>query len=873
MNSKSFWLIGASAIALLSTPAMAQDEPADTVGEDIVVQGFREALESAQAVKRDSDQIVDSVVAEDIGKLPDQTVAESVARITGVSVERSNGEASSVRVRGLPDLTTTYNGREVFTAQGRYVQLQDFPSGTIGRIDVYKTSAANLPEAGIAGEIDLKAQKPFNFKDMRIAGGIAGVHWRQSQRVGYDANLLVSNRWDTGNGEIGFLVGGSYAVNYAGDSLRQTSQTIQTRTTAPVGIRYPAEIAFDTVASNRNRPSISAVLQWRPSPDLELYGDFLYQGFHSEGGSRTLRAQAGTGATVTDVVFCPGSTLNVCQMTANGAAGNPVTSGTGAQGSDTNTYHAGGGFIWKLGGTRITGDVGYTDSTFTTAAFVLNARTNIVPARQLDFADPAGGGAVQIVGVNLADPASWRLMSFNESGSQASGKGWQGRLDADIPLELSIFDKLQIGVRYTGRDARSEAYTVTAQTYLNATAPQIAALQFTAQPLSYYNVPPAFKGDEANFPRTWYSPTRDSVYDNRGYLRSLIAGRSPDTPTRTPQYFANERTYAAYAQTHYDFDVGSVRIDGQIGIRAVRTENDLRLSVAGPTTTSSYEDYLPNVSARIRLTPKLQARAAFTMTSSRPGFNQFNPVLNVQLPCSVAGAQCFTSGNPALQPIKSKNYDASLEYYFSRSGSATVQIFRREVDGFISTTQVEVNDPTLGLIYVTRPENAQSGYMQGVEVGFRTFLKVASLPQWMQNFGVLANYTYLDHGAELPSNQAALKPGIQPLPNTSSHLANAQVFYETKTLSLRASYNYRSSFQEYRILGNAVVRTIERGRGILDLSASISPTDFMSLSFSASNVLNTPVRNFSEFTAVGDGYDWQVGYRESVYRIGARFRF
>jgi outer membrane receptor protein involved in Fe transport len=55
------------------------------------VTGLRRSLQGAQAIKRDLDQIVDAIVAEDIGKLPDNNAAESLARITGVQVTRSLG--------------------------------------------------------------------------------------------------------------------------------------------------------------------------------------------------------------------------------------------------------------------------------------------------------------------------------------------------------------------------------------------------------------------------------------------------------------------------------------------------------------------------------------------------------------------------------------------------------------------------------------------------------------------------------------------------------------------------------------------------------------------------------------------------------------
>src|SRR5690606_14593997 len=116
-----------------------------------------------------------------------------------------------VRVRGLPDLSTTYNGREVFTAEGRYVQLQDFPSNSVARIDVYKAASANLLEPGLAGLIDVRSRKPLDFKGSRVVGAVTGLHWHQSQKTGVEANLLLSTRWSTGIGDMGFLVEGSYA--------------------------------------------------------------------------------------------------------------------------------------------------------------------------------------------------------------------------------------------------------------------------------------------------------------------------------------------------------------------------------------------------------------------------------------------------------------------------------------------------------------------------------------------------------------------------------------------------------------------------------------------------------------------------------------
>lgn len=858
--------------------SIAQEAPA----EDIVVTGFRASLQTAQTIKRNSDDIVDSIVAEDIGKLPDATGAESLARVTGVQVDRTSGEAAGVRVRGLPDLTTTYNGREVFTAEGRQVALQDFPSNSIARFDVYKSSSANLVEAGIAGEIDVRSRKPFDIKGSRIAGGITGQHWRQSQRLGVDASLLISKRWDTGIGEIGILVEGSYTDNNFMDAFRNNSQSILNRTTDPVG-RYPANVSIEVPTAVRYRPSASAALQWRPSKELEFYADFLFQGFRGNGYSRLLTVGTGTGAALSNVKYCDGSTTLICSMTATG--GDPVTGNQAGQFSGTNTYHGGGGFIWSPGSFKVTGDVALTDSRFTSTTFLLNYRLNAIPTRIFNFNDPAGGGGgtVQIPDVNLTDPASYRMTGITDTGFSNHGRSVQGRLDMEVPVNLSFLDKIQAGVRYTTRDADSASYSVTA----NATN---TSLFYPTLPLDYEVAHPGFGADTSNSIRSWLTPVRQSIIDNRDALRALV-GRPAGRPARLPVYTANEKSYAAYLQGRYAFDLGTMPIDGQLGLRIVRTTNQIDGvltpgGAAAPSRSNEYVDYLPNVSARLRVTPQLQARLAFTMTRTRPGFGSLNPTLTVGTPQPTCGSDCraATQGNPDLQPIKSKNYDASLEYYFSSTGSATIGVFRRGVQGFINNVTRQIVDPEFGRLLITSPENGQQGRITGVEVGFRTLFDIAALPEWARNFGVLANYTYLDHASELSEAQAVTLPGMQPIANVSKHLANAALFYETKVFSARASYNYRSSFVTYGsvvdpalvpvpVTGQPTLPMTEQGRGTLDFSTSITPVENITLAFNIANALGNPARNRRQFNVQGDSYPWQVRYPETVYRLGVRFRF
>jgi Outer membrane cobalamin receptor protein len=68
----------------------------------ITVTGTRGSLESSEARKRYADQMLDSIVASDIGKLPDTNVADALQRVTGVQVTQDSGEGQNVAIRGSP---------------------------------------------------------------------------------------------------------------------------------------------------------------------------------------------------------------------------------------------------------------------------------------------------------------------------------------------------------------------------------------------------------------------------------------------------------------------------------------------------------------------------------------------------------------------------------------------------------------------------------------------------------------------------------------------------------------------------------------------------------------------------------------------------
>ena len=160
-------VVGCSSLAAAlerdGTASTAIGANAPEQADDIIVTGLRASLESAQAIKRNSGQIVDSIVAEDIGKLPDVTVAEALQRITGVQISREQGEGAGIAIRGLTQVQTLLDGRSIFTASGgRGLSYQDVPSELLAGADVYKSASADQIEGGIGGVVDLRLRKPLD---------------------------------------------------------------------------------------------------------------------------------------------------------------------------------------------------------------------------------------------------------------------------------------------------------------------------------------------------------------------------------------------------------------------------------------------------------------------------------------------------------------------------------------------------------------------------------------------------------------------------------------------------------------------------------------------------------------------------------------
>jgi TonB-dependent receptor len=769
--------VSVAALALSSMPAWAQDAPpvagttdaaaaaAPAADDDtIVVTGLRRSLQSAQNLKRNADQQIDAIVAEDIGKLPDVAVSDTAARIPGIQVVRERGEAGSVLVRGLNRdfYTTTYNGREIFTAETRSVALQDFPAGGISAIEAFKTSTADLVEPGLAGLVNVRSRRPFDFNGLEVAGSVWANYPRQSEDISPNGQLLISNRWHTSAGEFGALINFSYTRLHYQDSIRRHGFFIADL----AGGRSPDWPEIHYNQADRWRPSINGALQWRPAPGLEFYVEGLWQGYRENVTDNMWAQPLWGGASYSNIVR---DGPNIISGTVTGpTACCSATETWGFQGAtkrDTNTYQFAAGGRYDAGRLLVSADVARTDSTFNlrTESVDYELNTNNFSVDWFTGTPSGPGPTFTVRGIDPANPAIYNYRGFFEDYATAKGSDWQARLDFQYETGLSFIPRIQAGIRFVDRDASNVAGAF----YWNQRGRNVP---FSAVPLDYQLFHPAFRGDNHRpFPLTWLAPTFNSVWDNLTQLRQFNIGLNgqgsvngpPVDPGRT--FNINERAYAAYGQLNYEFQLGGeASIDGAVGLRAVQTKEDIRgtfFTTTGPQPIAfeqQYTDWLPNANMRIRFNRELQLRLAATQTRTRPTFQQLNPALSLDPPpgCTAATPGCVRNGSGGkrfLTPLDSDNYDASLEYYFSPTGFASVAAVRRDMKGFIANRSYQFPNPdaTTGLPLIIRgPVNTRTARIQGFEAQVSTFFDFGGVPNWLRRFGVQANVTYVDAKAD-----------------------------------------------------------------------------------------------------------------------------
>ncbi|APO94690.1 TonB-dependent receptor [Xanthomonas vesicatoria] len=853
---------------------------ATTELDTITVTGYRASLEKSQAVKRSANSIVDAISAEDIGKFPDINAAESLSHLPGISVDRQFGEGEKVSINGTdPALNRVLlNGQTIASGDwggnptdtsGRTFNYTLLSPEIIGLMEVYKTPEARIDEGSIGGTVIVHTRKPLDLPKNTVRGSVGYNYNDRSEEGNPRGSALWS--WKNDDETFGALISATHdkqdlaraGIEYFGYTTGEgipASATITGDGSDVATARVPAGISSAFFQQTRERSGLQGALQWKPDEQNEfnLTGIYIKGKYNNFSQARYV---------------CPACNDDRQKITQANVQNGVVTSATvsdNTRGGVNDQPYA------QL-------DANYRDSTVTTKSLNLRhdwSGEKWVFTTQVGDTQATGGKnpeylmkfLMQDGGYNYAFDGSHTAVNYDNGGAsnwtlpgnaaglpagstangvmQAGGIYYQKskdeekyfQWDAARDLTWGPFNKLQFGYKYinhnNGVDARGNR--------INTTDP-ISLSQFNpgTTPSSLYDGLGA-SGDLT----TW--PTAD-LGAVRRYLLSQPQG--PYTTDFGGSFDVKEITQNVYTQLN--FESGQWR--GNVGVRLLDTTDkseywqsqDNNVTFSRVAETHDYRKALPSFNIAYDVTDDAVLRFSAAKVMARPRYADLAGSFTVN---SGNGNLTASGGNPDLKPYESTNYDLAAEWYFAPSSMLSGEVFYRDISSYIVSTTVNEFRPAdrrgneAGDYQVTTPTNASDAKVKGASINYQQTFGLG--------FGLQANYTFAKSDASTGLN----------LPYLSRDTYNVIPYWEHGDWTVRVNYSYRSKY--FTQIGRLESRDFADAYKQLDLNASYQITDYMGITFGATNLLDSTYRVFSNtrdtptaFYKNGRGYQAQLNFK------------
>ncbi|MBO9575652.1 MAG: TonB-dependent receptor [Sphingobium sp.] len=620
--------IAVAAAGLSAQPAMAQDKTNTEETAAIVVTGLRSSVQSATATKRNADQIVDSISAQDIGALPDRSVAETLQRISGVSLTRTASELTTgrptdpgriapegggVTIRGLTGVASTSNGRDIFSAGSRALDWAEVSSDLISGIDVYKNPSAEMIEGALSGIIDLKSRKPFDQPGQLISlsGDVSYGDFLKEKF--WSGNALYSNRWTTpGGAEIGILVGGSINNKGTRTNTLQSGIYQEQALASAVGslaagtkVYVPSGLGLSDIDWRQRREMVDGVLQFRPNPDMT----FTLEAVYSKATPHELEYASFTDAPAVnaDSVFNGDKA-----MTGGRTPGTNMYLDTRHGDYLYRTYDY--SLNWKFnpggGPWTFSADVQRISSTADVLSFTVfdnfaiddqfsNANR---PTLNWSIGSDPQFVATPTAGFPFDNKGSYEWAAAMDHIEHNRASEWATRADVEYAFNDNFLKSLRVGARYADRDyyvnQTTYNWSLLSHEFWGGGTPVYLNQDVSpglSQQTIYHTFPNFMHGDQPTPLSGWF-PAPSLVQNTKTAYQYLEAtktagwGWSPLTFENYPQNQSDQRevSKAGYAVLRFGEEGGALgRFEGNIGVRVIRTEYTATgwASVGGIQTT------------------------------------------------------------------------------------------------------------------------------------------------------------------------------------------------------------------------------------------------------------------------------------------------
>ena len=872
-------LAGCAMASLTLGTAMGGAAQAQETEDVVTVTGYRQSLAAALDVKRDSNGVVDAVVAEDIAAFPDLNLAESIQRIPGISINRVAGEGRQITVRGLgADFTRVrINGMEALSTtggsdasggsnRGRGFDFNTFASDLFNEIRVTKTTSASMDEGSLGATVDLftarafdydpgltaavSAQLGYNSLSEETSPRIAGlVSWSNDDQT-FGANLSVAYtdrtiieegfstvRWDDGN----FNSVNGDACPAGPDCAGINSSSL---------VYHPRIPRYGRLTNEQERLGITGGLQFRPSSSTTVSLDALYSSFDATRTENFLEVFMRSQQGQFDVnSFTVNSGLNIIDsgnfdVSPNANGTHPIRSEGRYDELSTEftqfTLNIDHDFSDRLRGNFLAGTVeSEFDNPIQTT--ILFDAVGVVTGYSYDFRNDLQTPAIDFGSLDVTDPSQFAFTEVRDR-PQSVTNGFDtiaGSLEYDLNDSWTLSGGLSFKqFDFETQEARRESTNGSIVCNLPGVSCPVGAsgLPITS---GLYSVLTGF-GSGLGMPSG--NDTAWLVPDIQAAAAAVGIYDIPGTVRAGNQRAVSEEDLGGFIQANFETMLGDIPVRGDLGVRYVETTTTATGLVDGTEVTveRSYEDTLPSLNLAFDFTDEIVVRFGAAKVMARPSLGNLTPGGSLD---SFNGPPFrYNAGNPGLDPYRATTYDASFEWYFDDEALFAISVFYKDVDSFFTSSQsVEVPYSASGLpanlppassplfnlidaggdplIEISQVSNGGSASIQGFEVAYQQ--PFTFLPGPFDNFGFQGNYTYVDSDEII---------GFSP------NAYNATIYYEDDRLSARISAAYRDAYVTRNASSNG-----RNERGVdssfnLDFASSYQVNDMIDVTFEAINL-------------------------------------
>ena len=892
----AFGQIVAAADQTATTNAKA-GETTDNDGE-IVVVGSRpiaESLAAALAVQKNSDSLVSVLAADSIGRLPDQNIAQAISRLPGLSVQRDQGQARYVNIRGAPLQWTTlsFDGIYVISPEGRDARFDSLPSAIASQVVVNKAVTPDLNGETIAGNVNIVTRSAFDYKGLHFqAKGGAGFN-DLGNGPEYEASAVLSNRWETGIGDIGALISGSYyqremnTENFEIDwetvdqDVRPTGSGDDRNTLLGTGSGarvWGREIENKFYRLTRKNWALTGRLDWQPDADNRIFLTSIYSIFIDDELRDNFRIDADDQQGRVPSAACTGATPQLPAAGTTGYAdvctGNTPLRGT-IYGVDYDarfrqTAYRQSVFTNTLGGDHTLSDAitlrwrgNYTRSeddrsqpyliTYQSPGFGTNGATatSRVTARY-DFTNPFGSQVqlfntlrsstgVLSAGAPVADYASFPNAMTNVTSLDALDvtDAYTGKLELFWKTDLFGDTRFRFGAQYDNRTKTARESQLSVSGATGSPLATALAAQSITNTLAGIAGPTPFAGNlQPGYSFNPFSAARAETI--LGEARKL----GTFAPVDANFYRVKESVWSGYAMGTTRFDWGNI----VYGARVEHVTNSGTAFVFGigaprlTTIETSQTLVFPSAHVNWNLSDEHKLRLSFTTGAARPDYTVARPNLTFN-----DANQTVSGGNPFARPERARGVDLYWEWYGRSGGFASFGVFYKGVSSALFNDTRLYGDTRFDVLpqfersdyRFSTTANGGSGHIAGAEAALQ--LQVDDFGGdhgFIGGFGIIANATYNKSRVTTPDGRRITFPG------TSRWVYNVGPYFEKYGVSARVVYQKRTEWLSELGGPDTGGDLFWDTDGELDASIRYAITPHIEVYAEGGNLLNGPGRRY-----------------------------